>query len=338
MNSISFGSLFSGAGGFDLGLERAGWHCKFQVEWDKHCQQVLQHHWADVPKWEDVQQVNGADLPPVDVIAWGSPCQDLSNAGKRAGLDGDKSSMFFEGIRIIREMREATNETYPTVSIWENVAGAINSNNGDDFQTVLRELAESGCHHIEWRILDSQWFGIPQRRRRIFVVAVWNPAAARTGEQQILAVKEHSHTHIELSPTTKSTNATQWEQRQSASCGRSNQGITKSGAVEPLVVDGNRIGDIRAYANGISPTLSATMMNITNVPIIIVDGVARNMTEIECERLMGWNDDHTRFRADGKETPSTQRYKMCGNGVASPVAQWIAQQITPLLQEANDEQ
>jgi len=187
-HQITFGSLFSGAGGFDIGLERAGMQCKFQVEWDSYCQQVLQYHWSDVPKWTDVQEVNGADLPPVDVIAWGSPCQDLSNQGNRAGLDGNKSSMFFEGIRIIKEMREATNETYPTVSIWENVAGAITSNNGDDFQTVLWEMAQAGCHHIEWRVLDAQWFGIPQRRRRIFVIAIWDSAITNAGGQQILSV------------------------------------------------------------------------------------------------------------------------------------------------------
>jgi DNA (cytosine-5)-methyltransferase 1 len=182
---ITFGSLFSGAGGFDLGLERAGWQCKFQIEWDNYCQQVLQHHWADVPKWEDVQQVNGADLPPVDVIAWGSPCQDLSSSGNRIGLDGKKSSMFYEGIRIIKEMREATNGKYPVISIWENVAGAITSNDGDDFQTVLWEMANTGCDHIEWRLLDSQWFRIPQRRKRIFVVAIWDSATTITTAKQI---------------------------------------------------------------------------------------------------------------------------------------------------------
>lgn len=194
---ITFGSLFSGAGGFDLGLERAGWQCQFQVEWDSYCQQVLQHHWADVPKWEDVQTVHGADLPPVDVIAWGSPCQDLSNQGRRTGLEGAKSSMFFHGIRIIKEMREATNGKYPTVTIWENVAGAITSNNGKDFEVVVREMAHAGANHIEWRLLDSQWFGIPQRRRRIFVLALWNPAAINAGGQQILSVSKSSKRNLE---------------------------------------------------------------------------------------------------------------------------------------------
>jgi DNA (cytosine-5)-methyltransferase 1 len=332
---VTFGSLFSGAGGFDIGLERAQMQCKFQVEWDSHCQQVLQHHWSDVPKWTDVQQVNGAELPPVEVIAWGSPCQDLSHAGNRTGLDGEKSSMFFEGIRIIKEMREATNGTYPTVSIWENVAGAIISNKGDDFQTILRELAEAGCHHIEWRMLDSQWFRIPQRRRRIFVVAVWHSSAVDTGGQQILVERDNSQTHSELSATPAHNDAKTWEQRQSRSCASSGTSTDESHEQQPLIIDGARIGDIRAYAGGIGQTLSATMMNKTNIPIVIVDGTARHLTEIECERMMGWADDHTRFRADGKETPSTQRYKMCGNGVAAPVATWIGERIVGLLRSGH---
>ena len=82
---MRFGSLFAGVGGFDIGLEAAGWECGWQVEWDKNCQQTLAYHWPNVPKWLDVSDVNGAELPPVDVITFGSPCQDLSVAGKRAG-------------------------------------------------------------------------------------------------------------------------------------------------------------------------------------------------------------------------------------------------------------
>ena len=321
-NSVSFGSLFSGAGGFDLGLERASWNgigmtCKFQVEWDKHCQQVLQHHWPEVPKWEDVQDVNGADLPPVEVIAWGSPCQDLSNAGRRAGLVGEKSSMFFEGIRIIKEMREATNGTYPTVSIWENVTGALNSNNGADFETVIREMADAGCTHIEWRVLDAQWFGVAQRRRRIFVVAVWgNPASIRSG-QQILSVAKRSECDF----------AQGGEQRE-ADSGKSLGG--NSSDIQPLTIDATRMNHVRVHGDGLTRTLPARMgTGGNNVPFLVQDNqtIVRKLTEIECERLMGWNDDHTRFRADGKETSSSQRYKMCGNGVAAPVATWIGEKI-----------
>ena len=101
----TYGSLFSGVGGFDLGCDTAGWDCAWQVEYDARCRAVLARHWPDVPKYDDVRTVNGHDVTPVDVITYGFPCQDLSVAGKRAGLDGERSGLFFEAIRIIREMR-----------------------------------------------------------------------------------------------------------------------------------------------------------------------------------------------------------------------------------------
>jgi DNA (cytosine-5)-methyltransferase 1 len=105
---LTYGSLFSGVGGFDMGFDQENYECVFQVEWDKHCQNILAKHWPEVPKWSDVQDVNGAEIPPCDVLTFGSPCQDLSVAGKRAGLEGTKSSMFYEATRIIKEMRNAT--------------------------------------------------------------------------------------------------------------------------------------------------------------------------------------------------------------------------------------
>jgi DNA (cytosine-5)-methyltransferase 1 len=186
---LTYGSLFTGVGGFDIGFDRAGYDCRWQVEWDKHCQQTLAYHWPDVPRWSDVCDVNGADLPPVDVITYGSPCQDLSVAGKRAGIEGGRSSMFFEATRIIKEMRDATGGTYPRITIWENVPGALSSNNGDDFQTVLETLDDVGALAQWWYVLDAQFFGVPQRRRRVFVVSVFDPAIIeRVGDGEILPV------------------------------------------------------------------------------------------------------------------------------------------------------
>lgn len=187
---MRFGSLFAGVGGFDLGLEAAGWECAWQVEWDPHCQQTLAHHWPNVPRWGDVSDVNGAHLPPVDVITFGSPCQDLSVAGKRAGLEGSRSNLFFQATRIIREMQHATGGTFPRYAIWENVVGALNSNGGNDFEAVLEEMADLGSHHLEWAVLDAQFFGVPQRRRRVFVIACLDSSKAGRGGGQILAVGE----------------------------------------------------------------------------------------------------------------------------------------------------
>ena len=202
MSGLTFVSLFSGVGGFDMGLEAAGWRCVAQVEWDKHCQGVLAHHWPDVPRWSDVSESYACrcgsvqlrddgrsallasdsagprgtgcpcgGIPHADVVAFGSPCQDLSVAGKRAGFDGKRSVLFYEATRIIREMREASNGRYPTWVVWENVAGALSSSGGRDYAAVLDELADLGAVDIAWRVLDARWFGVPQRRRRVFVVA-----------------------------------------------------------------------------------------------------------------------------------------------------------------------
>lgn len=188
----TFGSLFAGVGGFDLGLEAAGWNCGWQVEWDKHCQQILARHWPDVPRWSDVCDVNGAELPPVDLISFGSPCQDLSVAGKRAGLDGSRSGLFHEAVRIIKEMRDATGGVQPVWGIWENVVGALSSNRGADFGAVLDSLADAGALVLEWAVLDARWFGVPQRRRRVFVVACFDPAVAEQCPSPLLPVGARS--------------------------------------------------------------------------------------------------------------------------------------------------
>ena len=187
-------SLFSGVGGFDLGLERAGMETVFQCEWDKHATKILERHWPDVPRWDDVSTLTGkhilAHAPVIDVVAWGSPCQDLSVAGKRAGLEGSRSGLFHEGIRIIKELRKETNNVYPRISLWENVYGALNSNKGADFGVILDEMAEAGSLVQEWRVLDAQYFGVPQRRRRVFLVSVFDTATAARCPDPLLPVSE----------------------------------------------------------------------------------------------------------------------------------------------------
>ena len=198
-------SLFSGVGGFDLGLERAGMQTVFQCEWDKHATKILERHWPDVPRWDDVSTLTGAHVlqhaPVIDVVAWGSPCQDLSVAGKRAGLGGERSGLFHQGIRIIKEIRELTNGQYPRISIWENVAGALSSSNGADFGEVLYEMDEAGACFSEWRMLDAQYFGVPQRRRRVFVVSVFDSATAARCPDPLLPVSESMRRDTETSGT-----------------------------------------------------------------------------------------------------------------------------------------
>lgn len=175
------GSLFSGIGGFDLVAERAGFDLVWSCEIEAFPRKVLAKHWPSVPCYEDVCAVNGATVAPVDVLCAGVPCQDVSVAGKRAGLGGGRTGLFWEFIRIIREMREATDGAFPRFIVLENVPGLLSSNRGRDFHSVLTAMAECGFD-CEWRILDSQYFGVPQRRRRVFIVGClggqWERAAS----------------------------------------------------------------------------------------------------------------------------------------------------------------
>jgi DNA-cytosine methyltransferase len=216
-------SLFSGVGGFDMGLENAGMETVFQCEWDKHCRTILDRHWPTVPKWDDVSTLTGehilAHAPVIDVVAWGSPCQDLSVAGKRAGLEGGRSGLFYEGMRIITELRKASNGKYPRISIWENVYGALNSNKGEDFEAILKEMVEAGSLLCEWRVLDAQYFGVPQRRRRVFVVAVFDSATANRCPDPLLPVSEG----LRWNPTTRTTTREEPADTVTASIGSGSQ-------------------------------------------------------------------------------------------------------------------
>lgn len=165
----TIGSLFAGVGGFDLGFERAGFATRWQVEIDKAAQSVLRLRFPHAALFSDVREVGAQNLEPVDVLTFGSPCQDLSVAGKRAGLAGGRSGLFHEAARIIRELRDRYGK--PDFAIWENVPGAFSSNGGADFAAVVQTMVDLGARDVAWRVVDSQNFGVAQRRRRVFLVA-----------------------------------------------------------------------------------------------------------------------------------------------------------------------
>ena len=174
----TFGSLFAGIGGLDLGLERAGWTCRWQVELDPFCQRVLAKHWPTVARYGDIRTLDLERIERVDLICGGFPCQDLSVAGKRAGLSGERSGLFYEIVRLAQELQ-------PTWGLFENVPGLLSSNRGRDFWLVLRGLREC-WPAVGWRVLDSRHFGVAQRRRRVFIVC--GPTEA--GVAEVLALAE----------------------------------------------------------------------------------------------------------------------------------------------------
>lgn len=192
--TLTLGSLFDGSGGFPLAGILAGVTPLWASEIEPFAVRVTTARLPQMQHYGDVSGISGADLPPVDIITFGSPCQDMSIAGRRGGLDGSRSSLFYEAIRIVKEMRDKTNGEKPRFICWENVPGAFSSNKGEDFRAVLEAVIgikepaaevpapdKKGWPYADYyvgdgwsaayRVLDAQWWGVPQRRKRIFLVA-----------------------------------------------------------------------------------------------------------------------------------------------------------------------
>ena len=196
---ITLGSLFDGSGGFPLGGVLAGITPIWSSEIEPFPIRVTTARFPNMKHYGDISTIDGSELEPVDIISFGSPCQNLSVAGKREGLDGNRSSLFYEAIRIVKEMREATNGKYPRYIVWENVPGAFSSNKGEDFKAVLTEICKVKDEQVSiskpakwenagrimgegfsiaWRLLDAQYWGVPQRRQRIYLVADFDGGSA----------------------------------------------------------------------------------------------------------------------------------------------------------------
>lgn len=192
MNKLTLGSLFDGSGGFPLGGLLSGITPVWASEIEPFPIRVTTKRLPFMKHYGDVSRMDGGKIEPVDVITFGSPCQDMSIAGRREGLDGSRSSLFYEAVRIVKEMRCATDGRYPRYIVWENVPGAFSSNKGADFQSVLEEICSVKGYEVDparperwanageivaddfslaWRVFDAQYWGVPQRRKRIYLVA-----------------------------------------------------------------------------------------------------------------------------------------------------------------------
>ena len=392
-------SLFAGVGGFELGFERAGIETILQAEQDAKCQHVLERHWPNVERVNDVRDITTGTA---DLIYGGFPCQDLSVAGRRAGLGGERSSLWFEFARVLGAIR-------PRWCVVENVPGLLSSAGGRDFGIILHDLDELG-YDIAWGTLDAQHFGVPQRRRRVFIVggprgpgpaAVLALAEGGTGDSQASGtagqdvagtlgggagsrgwadnldratfiatagaepsgdeaqnlvvpdvsgtldasdrglldrteghgayVVEH-HTppitprgytvHGTDPPTQRVVSATDL-----AGAVRTRAPGSQENSSTTIVMEGRYTRNGRGGPSEIVPALRSQMGGTgkgDSMPL--VNGVRRLMP-IECERLMGWPDDWTRWDADGNEIADSHRYRMCGNGVVAPVAEWIGHRL-----------
>lgn len=344
---LTFGSLFAGIGGFDLGFERIGMICRWQVEMDKDCLDRLTKRWPNVRKYEDVRKVGKRNLETVGVIVGGFPCQDVSLAGSRKGLAGKRSGLWFEFLRIIEEIK-------PRWIVIENVPGLLSSNNGRDMGTILGGLAKCG-YWWAYRVLNAQYYGVPQRRRRVFIVGCLRAGCA----QEVLFERNSSPWNIapgskekpEITPpiTGRSYADSAAEDGKLIAFSAGNSGGSwglglsydltpplrasdggsgtpvigtlhtgfpgrdaSDGAENKLFVWDNGQGDPNAEKSNLAYCLNGQVNQGVGV---------RRLMPIECERLQGFPDGWTAGQSD------TTRYRQLGNAVAVPVAEWVGKRI-----------
>lgn len=362
----------------DLGFHNAGIEAVAFCEINKQASSVLRRHWPDIPIFSDVREVTADVLPErPDVIHGGFPCQDVSVAGRREGLAGERSGLWWEFHRIIAEVS-------PEWVVIENVAGLLSSNGGRDLGAVVGALGDLG-YGWAYRVLDARYFGVAQRRRRVFIVGhsgsrraaevLLEPEGVRGDSEACRAAGESvaaltargvgtcgaddnqaqaghliafgwqenrlaGQTWTDEVPalTTSKTYAVAYDEYndrlEDGGVHHSLRAGTKQsiGVVVPFVKAKRAQSDTDDETwrdDGPAPTLNAfdnsgesraTVLATTNLAV-------RRLTPRECERLMGWPDDWTRWADDGREIADSHRYRMCGNGVVAPVAEWIGRRI-----------
>ncbi len=295
-------SFFSGIGGFDLGFERAGMKTVFLCEKKTFCRKILTKHWPQTPIEEDIQNVDPNDIPEAHVWTAGFPCQDLSLArmGPRAGLRGSQSGLFHEFLSLVRARS-------PKVVILENVHGLLTSHGGRDFAIVLKALDELG-YGVAWRVLNSQHFGVPQSRKRVYIVAVHRDPE---GAGQILFEPECGDGDIAPGRS---------DGKKSPSLFQTILGNPVTG---PLVK--GRAHCI--YAESARHTGTDWSRNYVWYP----SGRVRRFVPVEVERVQGFPDGWTDAQVEGKEDADSLRYHAVGNSVTPQVAEWIGRRVAAYL-------
>lgn len=331
---MRYASLFSGIEAASCAWVPLGWEPVAFSEIDPFPCAVLAHRYPEVPNLGDVTEIDwkeferGRGVP--DVVVGGSPCQSFSVAGKREGLAG-ASGLMWEFARACAELR-------PRWVVWENVPGALSSSHGEDFRCLVASLDELG-YCVAWRVLDAQWFGVAQRRRRVFVVASLGDARAvevlfepeclrgdtppRGEEGQEAAVGTGGGPGVRCLPF-DSTQVTSRQNGSRPKWGDACHPLCAS-ASPPLVCMASASSGAEVMADK-CPTLLARACN--GAPVVS-DGVSvRRLTPTECERLQGFPDGWTDVPYRGREHPADgPRYKALGNSMAVPVVRWIGERM-----------
>jgi DNA (cytosine-5)-methyltransferase 1 len=360
-------SLFSGVEAATLAWEPLGWEGVAFCEYAPFPSAVLAHHWPNIPNLGDITKVTEKQikqLGSIDIVVFGSPCQDLSIAGKRKGLDGERSGLYKYAIKIIKWCIKHCGTRF---ALWENVPGAFSSNEGADFCEVLSSLCGSKLTKpekwstagfcfgkvglVEWCVLDAQYFGDPQRRRRVFAFADFGDWSDR---EPILSHSESVLRDIEtrrsnVSSATSSLKSSLASGKSVtgpilANCGKKqfigNQEafsgdyhiIESPCAVIPIQDKATR-GNITSGGYGFGVGRSgdpALTLTTTHCHSVFHSDVVRKFTPVECERLQGMPDNHTRIAWNGRtieQCPNSERYCAIGNSMNVKVMAWLGKII-----------
>jgi DNA (cytosine-5)-methyltransferase 1 len=325
---MKFIELFAGVGAFRLGLERTGHECVWANEWLERPRSIYARNFGEQPDGRDIRDVSAGDIPDADLLVGGFPCATFSVAGKRTGfsLDDTRGTLAFEMFRL------ASEKSIPYL-LFENVKGLLNHDEGRTFEIILEVLDGLG-YDCQWELLDSQNFGVPQHRERIFLIGH-------------LRGKPRPKV-FPIGRATRSNDETNRQERKGREGFFSNISPTldahyyKGGNARQYVVqtESRRDKEMRTYTEGIVPTLTAQMgTGGGNVPYVrpmldearvnkSEDGFAiRKLTPLECERLQGLPDGWTEFYDDGRRVSDSERYERCGRTITIPVVEAIGRRL-----------
>lgn len=353
MPDIKLGSLFDGIGVFPLAASRCGIRPVWASEIEKAPISITKRHFPDMVHLGDITKVDGGKIPPVHIITFGSPCQNLSLIGNRSGLAGAKSSLFYQAFRIIQEMRDATDNLYPAIAVWENVMGAFSTNDRMDFRAVLSAFSDTevpmppsgrwgnagmvrgGTPDVCWRLMDAQyWAGSRRlaRRQRIFVVADF-------GGRRAADILFKPRPMLPLPPPCGEGGRAAAERDRTASF--------KTGRQIPVIHPfqcfrmrgAAKRQEETAFRNsfGLPTDPFPTLLASDVTPFAFwyegdpEGGCIRFLTETESERLMGLPEGWTKYGVDDMEIRPLQRYKALGNAIALPCADYIMAGIYEVL-------
>lgn len=299
MKPLVFGSVCSGIEAASVAWAPLGWRARWFAEVEPHASRVLAHHYPGTPNHGDFRKI-GREHGRIDLLCGGTPCQSFSYAGERGGIEDPRGNLTREFCALADRLR-------PRWLLWENVPGVLTADSGRAFGSFVGALAELG-YGFAWRVLDAQHFGVPQRRRRLFLVAHSGARWDRAAE----VLFERDGSGRDPAPL--------GDARQDAAA-RADARAARGGPLAFHLTQDPISGTV-------TPTLSAGGSHGCATLGVLVDGVARKLMPIECERLQGFPDDYT--APLGSDAP---RFKVLGNSMAVPVMRWIGERIAAVEQE-----